>query len=133
MKRLSTAVLIASAVLLTTVSAAFASDHGSMPSDLSLWDQAVWEVQHYAIHMQMTFDGIRTWFASREVGWMLLDNQALCAEQGRLTAHLFDTGMHALISFFSTLIVLAWIGIEVAARVLAFLFRKTLCRVLATA
>ncbi len=121
MRRFGTAVLLAGAVLLASAGLANASSHGAMPPNLGFIDMMVWEIQHYTIHMQMTFEGIRTWFVSRELGWMLIDNQSLCAEQGRLTAHLFDTGMHALMSFFSTAIVLLWIGIEVAARILRFI------------
>lgn len=124
MRRFVTAVCVAGAMLLVSVPAAFASSHGAMPAGLSLWDQASWEVQHYLIHMQMTFEAIRAWFVSPELGWALLNDQTLCATQGHLTEHLFDTGMHALVSFFSTLVVLAWVGVEAASHVLNFIFRK---------
>ena len=121
MRRFGTAVLLAGAVLLASVGVASASSHGAMPAGLSFTDMVVWEVQHYAIHMQLTAQAIQTWFVSPQLGWDLLDGQSLCSSQGRLTELLFDTGTHALESFFSTIIVLAWIGIEIAARILAFL------------
>jgi hypothetical protein len=133
MKKLAMATLAALAVTAATVSAAFASSHGAMPYGLSLWDQMVWEVQHYTLHMQLTFEAIRTWFVSPQLGWDLLNSQTLCAEQGRMTEHLFDTGKHALETFFSTVIVLAWMGVGVAARVLNVLSKRIVHRVRATA
>jgi hypothetical protein len=100
---------------------------------LSLWDQMVWEVEHYALHMQLTFEAILAWFLSPHLGWDLLNSQTLCAEQGRMTGHLFDTGMHALETFFSTVIILAWVGLEVATRALNVLFKRIGHRVCATA
>jgi hypothetical protein len=128
MKKLATATLVALAVAGTTVTAAFASSHGAMPAGLSLWDQMVWEVEHYALHMQLTLEAILAWFVSPQLGWDLLDSQALCAEQGRMTEHLFDTGMHALETFFSTVVIMAWIGVQVgvqaAAGALNVLFKR---------
>jgi hypothetical protein len=80
------------------------------PASLSVWDQMVWEVEHYALHMQLTFEAILTWFVSPQLGWHLLNSQTLCADQGRMTEHLFDTGMHALETFFLTIVVMAWVG-----------------------
>jgi hypothetical protein len=124
MKKLATATLVALAVASATVSAAFASSHGAMPAGLSLWDQMVWEVEHYALHMQLTFEAILAWFVSPQLGWDLLNSQTLCADQGRMTEHLFDTGMHALETFFSTVIIMAWVGVEVAARALNVVFKR---------
>lgn len=124
MKKLATAMLVALTVTGATVSAAFASSHGEMLAGLSLSDQIVWEVEHYALHMQLTFQAILTWFVSPQLGWDLLNSQTLCAEQGRMTQHLFDTGMHALETFFSTVIIVAWVGVEVAARALNVLFKS---------
>jgi hypothetical protein len=67
MKKLATATLVALVVIGTAVPA-FASSHGAMPAGLSLWDQMVWEVEHYAIHMQLTFEAIRVWFISPQLG-----------------------------------------------------------------
>jgi len=124
MKKLATATLVALAVAGVTVSAAFASSHGAMPAGLSLWDQMVWEVEHYALHMQLTLEAILAWFVSPQLGWDLLNSQTLCADQGRMTEHLFDTGMHALETFFSTAIIIAWAGIDVAARALNIVFKR---------
>jgi hypothetical protein len=132
MKKLATATLVALAVIAATVPA-FASSHGAMPAHLSLWDQMVWEVVHYAIHMQLTFEAIRVWFVSPQLGWALLDSQTLCAEQGRMTEHFFDTGMHAIETFLSTLGVLVWMGAVVAARALNSLFNRIGHRSLPTA
>jgi hypothetical protein len=124
MKKLATATLVALAVAGTTVTAAFASSHGAMPAGLSLWDQMVWEVEHYALHMQLTFEAILAWFVSPQLGWDLLNSQTLCADQGRVTEHLFDTGMHALETFFSTVIIMVWVGVEVATRALSGVFKR---------
>jgi hypothetical protein len=132
MRNLATAALAALVITGVTVSAAFASSHGAMPSGLSLWDQMVWEVEHYVLHMQLTFEAIRTWLVFPQLGWDLLNSQTLCAEQGRMTEHLFDTGMHALETFFSTVIIVTWVGVEVAARTLDVLFKRIDHRVRAT-
>jgi hypothetical protein len=124
MRKLATATLVALAVAGATVSAAFASSHGAMPAGLSLWDQMVWEVEHYVFHMYLTFEAILAWFVSPQLGWDLLNSQTLCAEQGRMTEHLFDTGMHALETFSSTVIIMAWIGVEVVARALNVLIQR---------
>jgi hypothetical protein len=124
MKKLATATLVALAVAGATVSSAFASSHGAMPAGLSLWDQMVWEVEHYALHMQLTFEAILASFVSPQLGWDLLNSQTLCADQGRMTEHIFDTGMHALEAFFSTVIIMAWVGVKVAARALNVVFKR---------
>jgi hypothetical protein len=124
MKKLATATLVALAVGGATVSAAFASSHGAMPAGLSLWDQMIWEVEHYALHMQLTFEAILAWFVSPQLGWDLLNSQTLCADQGGMTEHLFDTGMHALETFFSTVIIMAWVGVTVAAKALNVVFKR---------
>jgi hypothetical protein len=133
MMKLATATIAALVVTAMTASAAFASSHGAMPSGLSLWDQMAWEVEHYALHMQLTLEAIRTWFVSPQFGWDMLDSQTLCAEQGRITGHLFDTGTHALETFFSTLVILTWTGVAVAAKAMNVLSNATGRRRRATA
>lgn len=120
MRRFGTAALLAGAVLLASAGIAQASSHGAMPSNLGFVDAVLWEFQHFGMHMSMTFQAIQVWVVSPEAGWSLLDGQALCADQGQLTGHLFDTGMHALLSFATVALLGTWIGIEVAARIMAF-------------
>jgi len=120
MKRLMTAALVAGAVLLATASAAFASSHGAAPAGLNLWDTVKWQFDDFAAHMSLTFEGIKLMFVSPSLGWSMLDN-AICGDESHWAHLLFDSADHALESFFSTVLILAWIGVEVAARIMAFI------------
>jgi len=91
-----------------------------MPSDLSLWQTIKWQVDDFATHMSLTFEAIKLMFVSPSLGWDMLDG-ALCGDKTHWAHALFDTASHALESFFSTVVILAWIGIEVASRIMAFI------------
>lgn len=132
MRRFGTAVLLAGAVLLASVGIASASSHGAMPTDLSLWQIIMWQIDDFAAHMILTFEAIKLMLVSPSLGWAMLDG-AMCGDKTHWAHALFDTADHALESFFSTVVVLAWIGVEVASRVLNFLFRQTWHRARATA
>jgi hypothetical protein len=120
MRRFGTAVLLTGAVLLATAGVANASSHGGMPADLSLWQIIKWQLDDFIVHMGLTLEAIKLMFVSPPLGWAMLDG-ALCGDKTHWAHALFDTADHALESFFSTVVILAWIGIEVAARIMAFI------------
>jgi hypothetical protein len=120
MRRSGTTVLLTAIILLATASLANASSHGGMPSDLSLWQTIRWQFDDFAAHMSMTFEAIRLMLVSPSLGWSMLDG-AICGDKTHWAHALFDTADHALENFFSIVMILAWVGIEVAARIVAFI------------
>jgi hypothetical protein len=123
MRRFAVTTLIAGAVLFATAGIASASSHGGMPADLSLWQTIKWQFDDFAAHISLTFEAIKLMLVSPSLGWAMLDG-ALCGDKTHWAHALFDTADHALESFFSTVIILAWIGVEIASRVFDFPFRK---------
>jgi len=111
-KRFGLAALIAGALMLATTVAASASSHGAMPAGLNFVQKANWEIEHYVIHMTLTYQAIQAGISSPKLGWFLLNAQTLCARQGDLTSHLFDTAEHALGTFIDSLLLALLIGVE---------------------
>ena len=132
MRRFATSAFIASALLLVTAGVASASSHGAMPAGLSFLQVMQWELEHFGLHLQMIYQAIQTMFVSPSLGWDMLSDQSLCADQGNLTSHLFDTALHALMTFLDSTLVAVWVLVEVAARVwrsLVVFMRSPLYRV----
>jgi len=102
MRRLRAAVLLAGAVLLATTGVASATSHGDIPAGLSFANTAVWEIQHFAIHMSLALQAMQTWFVSPGLGWALLGEQALCASITPFTGLLFGSAWGALATFLLT-------------------------------
>ncbi len=116
MRRFVNAAFVVGAMLLTTATAALASSHRAMPAGMSFGDQIAWEIQHYLIHMQLTFEAIRIWLVSPELGWALLGDQTICATLSPLVGVLFSSALGALVTFVATIVfgvmLFAWLALQ---------------------
>lgn len=115
MKRLLNIVLAACMLLLVTGSA-FASSHGAMPAGISLVEMVLWEIQHFALHMLLTFQALELMFVSPSLGLAMLGEQTLCASASPLVGALFGTAPAALVTFAITIMalaaLLAWVAFK---------------------
>lgn len=114
MKRLGITTLIAGVVLIATAGIASASSHGGAPVGTSLVGMMLFEIEHFVIHTQLTFQALLLCLVSPSLGWAMLGDQTLCASVTPLVGLLFGSAWGALATFALTVIVatlfLAWLA-----------------------
>ncbi|MBP7805126.1 MAG: hypothetical protein KA052_02835 [Candidatus Pacebacteria bacterium] len=109
--------LLAGVLLLSQASIAYASSHGAAPAELSFIGMVLWEIEHFMIHMNLTWQALLMVPSSPQFGWALLGDQTLCASMSPLVGVLFGSAWSALATFALTILAMLSIMIWAVLRI----------------
>lgn len=103
MKRITAFLFAVVAPLFAT--GVYASSHRA-PADLSFIGATLWEIEHFVIHMGLTFEALVVMFSSPQFGWALLGEQIICATVSPIVGMLFGSALGSVLTFLVTIVLI---------------------------
>jgi len=98
---------VAGVVMFLQIGLVSAGGHNA-PAELSFIGMVLWEVEHFMIHMGLTWQALATMPTSMQFGLALLEDQATCASMSPVVGMLFSSAWSALLVFLATVSGFLW-------------------------